>query len=62
VAACSIAGAGPLIARQFGATGIAALAAAVIAGQSLAQWVLARRLVGVWTHAMLCPWRSKSSH
>jgi O-antigen/teichoic acid export membrane protein len=59
--ACTLVIGGPLVARQFGVVGLAVLAALVIGSQSLAQWLLARRLVGVWTHATLCPWRKMNS-
>jgi O-antigen/teichoic acid export membrane protein len=51
VAAGAIVGGGALAARLYGAVGLAGVSAVVIAMQSLAQWLLARHLVGVWTHA-----------
>jgi O-antigen/teichoic acid export membrane protein len=58
VAAIVVIAGGTILARQYGAQGLAGLVAAVVAGQSLSQWLLARRLVGIWTHATLLPWRS----
>ena len=36
--------------RNFGSLGLAAVSAAVVAAQSVCLWLLARKLVGVWTH------------
>jgi O-antigen/teichoic acid export membrane protein len=38
-------------------TGLAILASSVLTAQCLCQWLLARRLIGVWTHATWLPWR-----
>ena len=48
---------GPLIARSHGTSGLAVLAAVVITGQCLTQWLLTRYLIGIWTNAVLFPWR-----
>lgn len=58
VAAGAIVGGGALVARFYGAVGLAGVSAGVIAMQSVAQWLLARRLCGVWTHAAPV-WRLK---
>jgi O-antigen/teichoic acid export membrane protein len=44
---------GSWAAARFGIVGLAAASAVAVAGQSLALWVLARRIVGVWTHPQL---------
>ncbi|HVW01952.1 MAG TPA: MATE family efflux transporter, partial [Planctomycetaceae bacterium] len=48
---------GYFVASSLGITALAILAAAVLTGQCIAQWLLARQLVGVWTHAAAKPWR-----
>jgi O-antigen/teichoic acid export membrane protein len=58
VAAGAMVGGGTLVARFYGAVGLASVSAVVIAAQGLAQWLLSRRLVGVWTHAAPV-WRLK---
>jgi O-antigen/teichoic acid export membrane protein len=45
-------------ARHFGIVGLAVASSSVITAQSLCMWLLAKKLVGVWTHPMLRPWRS----
>ena len=47
--------AGPLAALQWGIIGIAAAAAAATALQAVGEWLVCRRLVGIWTHADLRP-------
>ena len=44
---------GTWAAWRFGIVGLATASASVIAAQSLALWLLARRIVGVWTHPRL---------
>jgi O-antigen/teichoic acid export membrane protein len=50
VAALALFGVGPLAARAEGMVGLAIVSAAVLAGRNLALVLLARRLIGVWTH------------
>jgi O-antigen/teichoic acid export membrane protein len=57
IAACTILAGGPLIARSYGTNGLAVLSSAVIAGQSLAQWMLTRSLLRISTHATFYLWR-----
>ena len=45
-----LAGLGIWAVRHYGSMGLAYVSAAVIAAQSISLWLLARRLVGVWTH------------
>lgn len=52
---------GPVIASWYGTTGLAILAAAVIVGQCMSQWLMARKLVRIWTHAAPFPWRLAKS-
>jgi O-antigen/teichoic acid export membrane protein len=51
---------GTWAAWRFGIVGLATASAGVIAAQSLALWLLARRIVGVWTHPRLRPSLSTS--
>jgi O-antigen/teichoic acid export membrane protein len=46
---------GTWAAWRFGITGLATASACVIAAQSLALWLLAKRIVGVWTHPQYRP-------
>jgi O-antigen/teichoic acid export membrane protein len=48
---------GYFVALAFGVTGLAILASSVLTAQCVCQWLLARRLIGVWTHATWLPWR-----
>jgi O-antigen/teichoic acid export membrane protein len=61
IAAGAIIACGPAVARVHGATGLALLSATIVAGQSLTQWLLARKLLGIWTHASGFPWRRLGS-
>lgn len=45
-----LAGLGIWAVRHYGTNGLAYVSAAVIAAQAISLWLLARRLVGVWTH------------
>lgn len=45
--------AGPIAAIQYGIVGFAVVSGAVVALKNLALWLLARQLVGVWTHATI---------
>jgi O-antigen/teichoic acid export membrane protein len=47
--------AGTLAGRWWGIAGIAAASAAATAIQATAEWLVCRRLVGIWTHANLTP-------
>lgn len=47
--------AGPLAAWQWGIAGIAAASASATAFQAVAEWLVCRRLLGIWTHADLRP-------
>jgi O-antigen/teichoic acid export membrane protein len=53
LAAAALLGAGYIVCLQNGIVGLAIVAAVVISLQNLVQWVLAKKLVGVWTHATL---------
>ena len=57
VAGFAILAGGPIAAHFYGPHGLAVVAATVIAGQCLSQWLMTRRLVGIWTHAAFLPWR-----
>lgn len=46
---------GTLAARAFGIVGLAIASSSVITVQSLVLWLLAKRIVGVWTHPTLQP-------
>jgi O-antigen/teichoic acid export membrane protein len=52
---------GTWAAWRFGITGLATASAGVIAAQSLALWLLAKRIVGVWTHPQLRPLAAANS-
>ena len=58
MAALGLAIMGTWAARHFGIVGLAVASSSVITAQSLGMWLLARKLVGVWTHPFLRPWRS----
>lgn len=53
VAAVAVVAVGTWAARQFGILGLAVASAGVIAAQSITLWLLAKRIVGVWTHPTL---------
>lgn len=55
VAAVAMAVVGTLAARQFGILGLSVASSVIIAAQSIALWLLAKKLVGVWTHPSLWP-------
>lgn len=55
VSAMALLAVGPWAASRFGVIGLALTSASAIAAQSLALWLLARRIVGVWTHPLLRP-------
>jgi len=52
--------AGPLAAERWGLSGIAAAAAGALALQAGAEWLVCRRLTGIWTHADFRPAALKS--
>lgn len=51
---------GPIAARYWGLEGIAATAAGALALQATLEWIVCRRLTGIWTHAdfSAASWRS----
>lgn len=55
ISATALLAIGTWAASQFGIVGLATASAGAIAMQSLALWLLARRIVGVWTHPLLRP-------
>ncbi len=55
VSAAALLAIGPWAATHFGIVGLAVTSASAIAAQSLTLWMLARRIVGVWTHPLLRP-------
>ena len=58
MAALGLATIGTWAARHFGIVGLSIASSTVIMAQSLSMWLLAKKLVGVWTHPFLRPWRS----
>ena len=55
VAAVAMAVVGTWAARHFGILGLSIASAIIIAVQSITLWLLAKKLVGVWTHPSLWP-------
>ncbi|MEX0677387.1 MAG: oligosaccharide flippase family protein [Pirellulales bacterium] len=53
--ALALAVVGTWAARQFGILGLAVASTSIIAAQSITLWLLAKRIVGVWTHPTLRP-------
>jgi len=51
---------GTLAAQSFGALGLTVVSAGAVAASNITQWLLARKLVGVWTHA--AAFRTKGKH
>jgi O-antigen/teichoic acid export membrane protein len=58
VAAIALVTIGAWAARHFGIVGLATASTSVITAQSLTMWLVARKLVGIWTHPLARPWRS----
>jgi O-antigen/teichoic acid export membrane protein len=54
-AAATIAGS-LLVVGRFGMLGVAVVATAVMIGQNLSMWILARRRTGMWTHPSIPTW------
>ena len=51
LAAVFLIGGGPYAVREYGIEGLAVVSTGVLALMNILQWILVRRLLGVWTHA-----------
>jgi len=59
ISAITLATVGTWAAMHFGLVGLATASASTITVHSITQWLLAKRLVGVWTHPALKPFLSR---